>query len=94
MEIISACEVLKHMLVDSHESPEQNADFLMEGNQVHRVREVGELRINNVLEELAESSVERVKVDSSVDYPHQPEILIDGQIFEDLLLFGLSKVVK
>ena len=37
MEVIPAGEIFKYMLVNSHESPEQNAHFLVEWDHVNRV---------------------------------------------------------
>ena len=67
-------------LVDCHESPKDNADLLIEWDHIDRARQVGLVAIDDVLEELAQTCIKRIQVDSAMDDSHQPEMLIDRQI--------------
>lgn len=81
-------------LVDGHESPEEDADLLAEGDHVDRVRQVGELRVDDVLEELAHACIEGVQVDTPVDDSHEPEVLIYRQVFHQLLVCRLTSILR
>lgn len=65
----------------------------MEGDHVHWVWQISELRVNDVLEELAKSIVEGIKVDSAMDDSHKSVVLIDGQVFYHLSIIRLTKLI-
>jgi hypothetical protein len=72
--------------VKRHKSPEKNAHFLVEWDNIQRLRQIGSICINDVLEVLGESCVQGIKVHSAVDYSQQTEEFVRSKVFDDLLL--------
>jgi len=67
MEILTTCELFEYLVVIGHEPPHKDAYFLIEWNLIYWVWQVSIMTINNVLEVLWETSVQRIKINFAVD---------------------------
>lgn len=88
MEVFAHREVLKHLLVVGHEAPCQDAYLLIEGDLVNTAGQVGAMRVDHILEVLAQTGVQWLQIDLSLDDLEQTIELIDGQVFYDGLRHG------
>ena len=72
-------------LVISHEAPCEYANLLVKRNLIDTAWQVGAVRVNNVLEVLAEAHVKRFQIDLALHNLEQSVELIYGQVFNDSL---------
>ena len=84
--------VLKTYLVYSHKSPKKHTNLLEEGNHVYRVGKIGNLGVYDVPIELRKSSIQRIQVHLSMNNSHKSIMLINGQIFDNLIFGSFATI--
>ena len=58
---------------------------MVEGDDVEALRQVGGVRVDDVLEVLGEAFVEGIQVHTAMDHSQQSEELVGGQVLDDCL---------
>lgn len=72
-------------LIIGHKAPCEDANLLIEWNLVDTAWQVGAVRVDNVLEVLAEANIEWLQINLALNNLEQPVKLIDCQVLNDSL---------